>query len=30
MITSAGTPEPAPDLREGLDVPSYLQRYHRP
>ena len=30
MTTSAGAPEPAPDLRSGLDAPSYLLSYRRP
>lgn len=30
LVTSPGTPEPAPDLREGLDVSPSVAGYHRP
>jgi nitroimidazol reductase NimA-like FMN-containing flavoprotein (pyridoxamine 5'-phosphate oxidase superfamily) len=30
LHTVAGTPKPAPDLRPGIDLPSYLDAFRRP
>jgi uncharacterized protein len=30
FVTSTGAPEPSPDLRPGLEVPSSVTGYHRP
>ena len=30
LVTRPGTPEPSPDLLEGIDVPSYVTRAERP
>jgi uncharacterized protein len=30
LVTSPGTPEPTPDLREGIDVSPSVAGYHRP
>jgi uncharacterized protein len=30
LVTSPGTPEPSPDLLEGIDVPGYVTRAERP
>jgi hypothetical protein len=29
MMLVAGPPVPAPDLREGINLPDYLDPYHR-
>ena len=30
LPTEAGSPEPAPDLRPGIETPDYVERYSRP